>query len=124
MLILSYCYEINVHFFMHNIVNLEEFRCYGNTNSDLHGFYMKDELIGYDFELLKFDKLFIADRILLYTIEPISSKRQDGIYYVIKNSLGNPVIMTHLPYPDEIEIFNKALTEAEPPPPPATITRA
>ena len=114
MLILSYCYEINVHFFINNIVNLEEFRCYGNNNYGLHGFYMKDDLIGYDFELLKFDKLFITDRILLYTIEPISSKRQDGLYFVIKNSLGNPVIMTHLSTSDEIETFNKALTKADP----------
>ena len=114
MLILSYSYEINVHLFMNNIVNLEEFRCYGNNNYGLHGFYMKDDLIGYDFELLKFDKLFTTDRILLYTVEPISSKRQDGIYYVIKNNLGNSVIMTHLPYSDDIEIFNKVLTKADP----------
>ena len=114
MLILLYSYEINVHFFMNNIVNLEEFRCYGNNNYGLHGFYMKDDLIGYDFELLKFDKLFTTDRILLYTVEPISSKRQDGLYFVIKNTLGDSVIMTHLPGSDDIEIFNKALTKADP----------
>ena len=116
-LTLSYCYEINVHLFMNNIVNLEEFRHYGNNNSDLHGFYMKDDLIEYEFELLKFENLFITDKIALFSlfsVEPISSKRNEGIYYVIKNTLGDHIVMTHLSYPDEIETFNKALTKVDP----------
>ena len=114
MLILTYCYEINMHFFMNNLVNLEEFRCYGNNNYGLHGFYMKDDLIGYDFELSKCDNLFITDRTLLLRVAPVSSKKNDGLYFVIKNNLGNSVIMTHLPYSDDIEIFNKVLTKADP----------
>ena len=114
MLTLSYCYEINTDLFMNNIVNLEEFRCYGNNNSGLYGFYMKDELIRYDFELLKFENLFIMDRIFLLSVAQISSKKKYGLYFVIKNNLGDPIVFTQLRCPDDIAIFNEALTEADP----------
>ena len=68
----------------------------------------------FHFELLKFENLFIMDRIFLLSVAQISSKKKYGLYFVIKNSLGNPVVMTHLPSQDDIEIFNKVLTKADP----------
>ena len=107
---LSYDYEIDMQLFMNSILNLGEFRYYG---SGLCGFYMKDSLIEYEFELLKYNDLPFKPKEFL-NIEPDPDKKDKGIYFVIKNSLNDPVILTHLSTSDEIEVFNKALTKADP----------
>lgn len=107
---LSYDYEIDMQLFMNSILNLGEFRYYG---SGLCGFYMKDNLIEYEFELLKYNDLHFKPKEFL-NIEPDLDKKDKGIYFVIKNSLNDPVILTHLSTSDEIEVFNKVLTKVDP----------
>ena len=106
---LSYDYEIDLQLFMNSLLNLGEFRYYG---SGLYGFYMKDSLIEYEFELLKYNDLPFKPKEFI-NIESDPDKKDKGIYFVIKNSLNDPVILTHL-FSDEIETFNKSLTKADP----------
>ena len=107
---LSYDYEIDMQLFMNSILNLGEFRYYG---SGLYGFYMKDSLIEYEFELLRYNDLPFKPKEFL-NIEPDPDKKDKGIYFIIKNSLNDPVILTHLSTSEEIEVFNKTLTKADP----------
>ena len=108
---LSYDYEIDLQLFMNSLLNLGEFRYYG---LGLNGFYMKDVLIEYEFDILKYKDLnFIPKRFLLM-IEPVLGNKNKGLYFVIKNSAADPVIMTHLPNSDDIETFNNAFTNADP----------
>lgn len=109
-LTLLYNFDINMQLFMNSVVNLGKFRYYG---LGLHGFYMQDSLTEYEFDLVKYkDLTFITKRFLL-TIDPVLGNMSKGIYFVIKNSSADPVIMTHLSNSDDIETFNNALTKAD-----------
>ena len=109
-LTLLYNFDINMQLFMNGVVNLRKFRYYGHG---LYGFYMQDALTEYEFELVKYkDLAFISKRFLLTNIEPVLGNMSKGVYFVIKNSAADPVIMTHLSNSDNIETFNNALTKA------------
>ena len=71
---------------------------------------MKDELAKYDFELLPEDEYFTNILHRSYNKEELDIKN----YFVIKNSLGDPIIMTCLLGSNDNESFKKALTEADP----------
>ena len=106
---LSYDYEIDMRLFMISMLDCKEFRYYGRYSSGLYGFHMKGSLLQYEFELLNRTNLNTVS-----STDPNLSIVNEGAYFVIKNNLGNSVIMTHLPYSDDIEIFNKVLTKADP----------
>lgn len=108
-LTLLYNFDINMQLFMNGVVNLGKFRYYG---SSLYGFYMQDSLIEYEFELVKYKDLNFIHKKFLPIIEPVLDNKSKGVYFVIKNSAANPVIMTHLSNSDNIETFNNALTKA------------
>lgn len=108
---LEYNYEIDMQLFMNSIVNLGQFRYYG---CGLNGFYMKDVLIEYEFDILKYKDLNFLPRRFLQMIEPVLGNKNKGLYFVIKNSAADPVIITHLSNSDDIETFNNALTKADP----------
>lgn len=114
LLLLTYEFEIDIQLFISSLVNLGEFRAYNPFNSGLSKFYMKDSLLEYDFELSTYENLNTLSKYFVPTIEPNLSKQDKGIYFVIKNNLGDPIIFTHLSTSEEIEVFNKALTKADP----------
>ena len=95
------------------MLNLEDFRAYRPSNSGLSGFYMQDALLKYDFELLTYEKLSALSNEPIPAVEPSVRKQHEGIYFVIKNTLDDPIVFTHLST-DEIDIFNKTLTKADP----------
>ena len=100
--------RINAYLFLSQMFDLREFRYYGSN--DLYGFYMKDELTKYDFELLPEDKYFTNILHRRYNKE----ERDIVNYFVIKNSLGDPIIMTRLLGSNDNESFKKVLTEVDP----------
>ena len=99
---------MNRTLFISETVNLTEFRYYGYFSP--YGLYMKDELAKYDFELLPEDEYFTNILHRSYNKEELDIKN----YFVIKNSLGDPIIMTCLLGSNDNESFKKALTEADP----------
>ena len=99
---------MNRALFISETVNLMEFRYYGYFSP--YGMYMKDELTKYDFELLPEDKYFTNILHRRYNKE----ERDIVNYFVIKNSLGDPIIMTRLLGSNDNEAFKKVLTEVEP----------
>ena len=113
LLLLTSEFEIDIQLFMSNMLNLEDFRAYRSSNSGLSGFYMKDSLLKNEFELLTYEKLNTLSRYIIPSIEPNLSKQNKGIYFIIKNNLDDPVIMTHLSTSVEIETFNKTLMKAD-----------
>ena len=90
------------------MVNLMEFRYYGHFSS--FGMYMKDKLIKYDFELLPEDEYFTNILHRRFNKEELDIVN----YFVIKNSLGDPIIMTRLLGSNDNESFKKVLTEVDP----------
>ena len=110
-LTLLHNFDINMQLFMNSVVNLGKFRYYGYG---LYGFYMQDALTEYEFELVKYkDLTFISKRFVLANIEPVLGNMSKGVYFIIKNSAADYVIMTHLSNSDDIETFNNALTKAD-----------
>ena len=103
-------YEIDIRLFMLTMIDCRQFRSYGPFNHGLRGFYMKDSLLEYDFELLTYDNLTNTTPIILRD----EGDRNKGVYFVIKNNLGDPVIVKHLIYPDDIVMFKEVLTKADP----------
>ena len=99
---------MNRALFISETVNLMEFRYYGYFSP--YGTYMKDELTKYDFELLPEDKYFTNILHRRYNKE----ERDIVNYFVIKNSLGDPIIMTRLLGSNDNESFKKVLTEVDP----------
>ena len=106
-------FEIDIELFISSMLNLEDFRAYRPSNSGLSGFYMQDALLKYDFELLTYEKLSALSNEPIPAVEPSVRKQHEGIYFVIKNTLDDPIVFTHLST-DEIDIFNKTLTKADP----------
>ena len=106
---LSYDYEIDMRLFMISMLDCKEFRYYGRYSSGLYGFHMKDSLLQYEFELLNCTNLNTVS-----STDPNLSIVNEGAYFVIKNNLGDPIVFTQLRYPDDIAIFNEALTKADP----------
>ena len=99
--------RINAYLFLSQMFDLREFRYYGSN--DLYGFYMKDKLTKYEFELLS-TKEFV--RNILNFPFPIT-EAYDGTYFIIKNNIDDPVIFTELRTSNDIEAFNMALTKAD-----------
>ena len=99
--------RINAYLFLTQMFDLRDFRYYGSN--DLYGFYMKDKLTKYEFELLS-TKEFVTN-ILNFPF-PIP-EAYDGIYFIIKNNIGDPVIFTLLETSNDIEAFTEALTKAD-----------
>ena len=106
---LSCDYEIDMRLFMISMLDCKEFRYYGRYSSGLYGFHMKDSLLQYEFELLNYTNLNTIS-----STDPNLSIVNEGAYFVIKNNLGDPIVFTQLRYPDDIAIFNEALTKADP----------
>ena len=75
---------------------------------------MKDSLLEYEFELLTYKNLNSLSRYFIPIIEVNLREQSEGIYFVIKNNLGDFIIVKHLTYPDDVAIFNKVLTKADP----------
>ena len=100
--------RINVYLFLSQMFDLREFRYYGFH--DLYMFYMKDKLTKYEFELLS-TKEFVTN--ILNFPSPILES-YEGIYFIIKNDIDDPVIFTLLTTSNDIEAFNMALTKADP----------
>lgn len=101
-------FSMDRRLFISEAVNLMEFRYYGYFAP--FGIYMKDELTKYDFELLSEDEYFTN---ILH--RSCNKKELDIVnYFVIKNSLGDPIIMTRLLGSNDNETFNKILTKANP----------
>ena len=99
--------RINAYLFLTQMFDLREFRYYGSN--DLYGFYMKDRLTKYEFELLS-TKEFVTN-VLNFPF-PITES-YEGIYFIIKNNIGDPVIFTLLETFNDIEAFTEALTKAD-----------
>ena len=100
--------RINTYLFLSQMFDLRAFRYYGSN--DLYGFYMKDKLTKYEFELLS-TKEFVTN-ILNFPF-PITES-YEWIYFIIKNNIGDPVIFTLLETSNDIEAFNMALTKVDP----------
>ncbi len=114
LLILSLDFYIDMKLLLSSIVELEHFRAYGPFHSGCYEFHMKDSLLEYEFELLTYKNLNTLSRYLIPIIEVDLRKQNEGIYFVIKNNLGDHIIVKHLTYPDDVTIFNKVLTKADP----------
>ena len=114
LLILSYDFYIDMNLFLSSLVELEHFRAYGPFHSGCYEFYMKDSLLEYEFELLTYKNLNTLSKYFIPIIEVNLREQSEGIYFVIKNNLGDPIIFTHLSTSEEIEAFNKVLTKADP----------
>ena len=99
---------MNRALFISETVNLMEFRYYGYFSP--YGMYMKDEVTKYDFELLPEDEYFTNILHIRFNKEELDIVN----YFVIKNSLGDPVIMTRLLGSKDNETFKKVLTEVDP----------
>ena len=102
--------RINTYLFLSQMFDLREFRYYGSN--DLYGFYMKDKLTKYEFELLS-TKEFVTNTNILNFPFPITEV-YEGTYFIIKNNIGDPVIFTELITSNDIEAFNMALTKVDP----------
>ena len=98
--------RINAYLFLSQMFDLREFRYYGSN--DLYGFYMKDKLTKYEFELLS-TKEFVTNILFPFPIP----EAYDGTYFIIKNNIGDPVIFTLLETSNDIEAFTEALTKAD-----------
>ena len=113
-LVLSYNFNIDIQLFMSIMLDLGCFRAYGPFHSGFYEFHMKDSLLEYDFELLTYKDLNTLSNQFMPSIEPELYKQNKGVYFVIKNNLGDPIIVKHLIYPDDAAIFNEALTKVDP----------
>ena len=114
LLILSYDFYIDMNLLLSGIVEIGHFRAYGPFHSGCYEFYMKDSVLEYEFELLTYKNLNSLSRYFIPIIEVNLREQSEGIYFVIKNNLGDFIIVKHLTYPDDVAIFNKVLTKADP----------
>ena len=114
LLILSHDFYIDMKLLMSSIVELGRFRAYGPFHSGCYEFYMKDSVLEYEFELLTYKDLNALSKYFIPIIEVNLREQNEGLYFVIKNNLGDPIIAKHLTYPDDVAIFNKVLTKADP----------
>ena len=112
-LVLSYNFNIDIQLFMSIMLDLGCFRAYGPFHSGCYEFHMKDSLLEYEFELLTYKNLNTLSNQFIPSIEPDLYKQKKGVYFVIKNNLGDPIIVKHLTYPDDAAIFNEALTKVD-----------
>ena len=103
---LIFDFRINAYLFLSQMFDLKDFRYYGSD--DLYGFYMRDKLTKYGFELLSTEEF--ATNVLKF---PITGLYNEETYFVIKNNLGDPVIFTLLTTSNDIEAFIEALTKAD-----------
>ena len=114
LLILSYDFCIDMNLLLSGIVDFGCFRAYGPFHSGCYEFHMKDSLLEYEFELITCKNLNALCRYFIPLIEVDLRKQDKGIYFVIKNNLGVPIIVKHLTHPDDAAIFNEILTKADP----------
>ena len=113
-LVISYNFDIDIGLFMSIMLDLENFRAYGPFHSGCYEFHMKDSLLEYEFELLTYKNLNTLSNQFIPSIEPDLYKQNKGVYFVIKNNLGDPIIVKHLIHPDDAAIFNEVLTKVDP----------
>ena len=111
MLKVLYNYVVDNQIVMEKILDLSKFRYY---DSGIHDFYMQDVLTEYNFEVMKCKEDSFRLRKMLTQIEPIYYLRgNDALYFVIKNSLGDPLVVTEI-RESNIETFAETLTKADP----------
>ena len=100
--------RINAFLFLSQMFDLREFRYYGSDGLCLYGFYMKDKLTKYEFELLS-TKEFLTNVLKFPT-----TGLYEETYFVIKNNIGDPVIFTPLTTSNDFEAFTEMLIKADP----------
>ena len=111
MLKVLYNYVVYNQIVMEKILDLSKFRYY---DSGIYDFYMQDALTEYNFEVTKCKEGSFRLRKMLTQIEPIYYLRgNDALYFVIKNSLGDPLVVTEI-RESNIETFAETLTKADP----------
>ena len=111
MLKVLYNYEVDNQIVMEKILDLSKFRYY---DSGIYDFYMQDILVEYNFEVMKCKEGSFSLRNVLTRIEPIYYfSGNDALYFVIKNSKGDPIVVTEIREPN-IETFTETLTKADP----------
>ena len=111
MLKVLYSYEIKDQIVMDKILDLSKFRYY---DSGIYDFYMQDVLVEYNFEVMKCKEGSFSLRNVLTRIEPIYYfSGNDALYFVIKNSKGDPIVVTEI-RESNIETFTETLTKADP----------
>ena len=106
-LTLIFDFRINTYLFLSQMFDLKDFRYYGSDG--LYGFYMRDKLTKYGFELLSTEE-FVTN-VLKF---PITGLYVEETYFIIKNNIGDPVIFALLTTSNDIEAFIEALTKADP----------
>ena len=110
MLKVLYNYEVDNQIVMEKILDLSKFRYY---DSGIYDFYMQDVLVKYNFEVMKCEEGSFSLRNVLTRIEPIYYfSGNDAVYFVIKNSKGDPIVVTEI-RESNIETFTETLTKAD-----------
>ena len=111
MLKVLYNYEVDNQIVMDKILDLSKFRYY---DSGIYDFYMQDVLVEYNFEVMKCKEGSFSLRNVLTRIEPIYYfSGNDALYFVIKNSKGDPIVVTEI-RESNVETFTETLTKADP----------